>query len=156
MDLGSHVIDVAWWLMGCPPPSHVLGSAMTRLAPHYEVEDFACAQVHFANGSVMSVETSYRLNVHRDAVQVELCGDRGGLLWPDLVLTRDEGGECRRTTIRPADDTPASVAELAHFVECAVHGRPTLVPLEESRTVVDILAAIYASSRRQDVVRFSA
>lgn len=154
MDLGSHVIDLAWWLMGCPAPTQVLGSVMTRLARQYDVEDFACAQIHFANGSVMSVETSYLLNGHKDTVQIELFGDKGGLLWPDLLLTRDEDGECRRTAVEVSGDTPASVAELAHFVECVVEDKPTLVPLEESKVVVDILAAIYASGRRKDVVRF--
>ena len=154
MDLGSHVIDLAWWLMGCPAPTEVRGSVMTRLAPQYDVEDFACAQIHFANGSVMSVETSYLLNGHKDTVQIELFGDEGGLLWPDLILTRDKDGECRRTTVKVSDNTPASVAELSHFVECVLEDTPTLVPLEESRRVVDILAAIYASSRKKDVVRF--
>ena len=154
MDLGSHVIDLAWWLMGCPAPTQVLGSVMTKMARDTDVEDFGCAHIQFANGSVMSVETSYLLNSHADCVRVELFGDKGGLLWPDMVLTRDVNGKCCRTVVPVTDDTLASVAELRHFVECVVADSPTLVPLEESQTMVDILAGIYASSRQKAVVTF--
>jgi len=167
MDLGSHVIDLAWWLMGCPAPAQVLGKVMTRLAVdsgtsnaggrwgHYDVEDFACAQVQFSNGAVMSVETSYLLNSHRDIVQVELFGDKGGLLWPELILTRDEDGDFGRTKVEVSDDTLASVAELDHFVECVLENKPTMIPLRESRTVVDIISAIYESSERASAVRLT-
>src|SRR5438876_1150959 len=63
-DLGSHIIDVALWLMGFPEIADVHGSAYTMFGPEFaqqqntrfDVEDHSVGFVRFQNGASMQVE----------------------------------------------------------------------------------------------------
>jgi len=164
MDLGAHIIDVTWWLMGCPKPVSTLGHVFTKLAHQpnitnalgkwekYNVEDFVCGQIKFENGAVMSLEVSYLLNSVKRVFSTELMGTKGGLLWPDLVLTTDKDGVLKRNQLEIHDDTLASVAELKHFVEFILDNKPPLIPLEESCMVVTMVEALYQSGLENRLV----
>jgi predicted dehydrogenase len=166
MDLGAHIIDLAWWLMGCPKPKSVFGTVANKLAnscsqsnlsgtwDRYDVEDFACAKIKFVNGAVLSLETSYLANSNRDVLEVELFGDQGGLFWPSLILSQDQNGIFQRKKIKFNDKILASVAELQHFTDCVIHDNDTQIPLSESREVIRIIEGIYESSKTSSLFEF--
>ncbi|WP_414171741.1 Gfo/Idh/MocA family protein [Clavibacter tessellarius] len=107
IDLGVHFLDMALWLMDFPEPVAVTGYAFHRLGSRGNirgltrylsadqtpsddpVEDLAGALVRFADGAVLSIETSYSLH-GRDSQSFEVFGERGGAtLEPELRITTE-------------------------------------------------------------------
>jgi predicted dehydrogenase len=159
MDLGSHLVDVSWWLMGRPLPVRVRGNSFSKLAGNkdivnqngpwqsYSVEDFFVGDVYFDNGAILHIETSYLLNSSRDYFGCEFFGDKKGLLWPQLLVSGEDQNVFVRKQIEFLDDKLASVEELKHFVDSIQNDREPLVTLNDSLTVVSIIEALYESAR---------
>ncbi len=97
LDLGIHVIDNAWFIMGCPRPVEVMAGlycAFSHLAPkgiEYTAEDAAVGQIRFANGATLRFMTTFALNtagpeaskakglVKPEWGEIRLYGPRGGI-----------------------------------------------------------------------------
>lgn len=84
MDLGVHLIDLALWVLGFPavdgPVAATLLSGGQSLSPSSaEVEDFASAQFRLANGTLVRLACSWRLQAGREAViEAAFYGTGGG------------------------------------------------------------------------------
>jgi predicted dehydrogenase len=82
MDLGTHLADLALWLLdgqGIERVSSQLFADGRRLAPGApQVEDYAVAQLDFASGAIARIACSWNLPAGQDAV-IEVCayGTRG-------------------------------------------------------------------------------
>src|SRR5206468_4114980 len=75
LDIGVHVLDLAYWFLGAPEPVSVSAVTSDRLTKRpdlggfwgdwdrerTDVEDFAAAFVRFANGAVLALEASWLL-----------------------------------------------------------------------------------------------
>src|SRR5579883_2835055 len=98
VDIGVHVLDLAYWLMGTPEPVSVTATVGTFLAgrkdlggewgdwdrARLDVEDFAAGFVRFTNGAVLTLETSWlAFQPERETIKLQAYGTRGGLVWPD-------------------------------------------------------------------------
>ena len=67
IDLGIHMLDLAWYLLGRPKPQTVMGITHRRLsAPTegrvFDVEDAAFALVRFEGGQSLELSSSWALN----------------------------------------------------------------------------------------------
>ncbi len=160
-DIGVHVLDLACWFMGWPEPLTVSAGLGTFLARRpdvagewgewdrgrFDVEDFAAGFVRFANGAVLTLETSWlAFQPERETVKVQCYGTRGGLLWPDGVL-------CGETNRGPWDlrltDTarnPAHHDEILAFAEAVRDGKPSPIPVAETLNGIRVLEALYRSA----------
>jgi len=159
-DQGSHVIDLAWWLMGRPPAQRAWGATFRHLAPQagslqggaswsrFDVEELALGQITFANGAVLTVETSYFLNATEDLYRVELFGTEAGLRWPELIVARGQSQSVDVSAVDVDRRALASVAELRHFVELVGRKAEPLVPVEDSIAVVSMIECCYKSAER--------
>ncbi|MDD4414521.1 MAG: Gfo/Idh/MocA family oxidoreductase, partial [Oscillospiraceae bacterium] len=97
IDLGVHVIDLVRFLMGNPRAVSVYGATFNKLGSRnnikgnvayssahkssqdiYDVEDLATAMIRFDNQAVLSVETSFNLNIKKDEGKIELFGTKAG------------------------------------------------------------------------------
>ncbi|MDC3423134.1 Gfo/Idh/MocA family oxidoreductase [Aquibacillus sp. 3ASR75-11] len=96
MDIGVHVLDLAWWLMGKQEVQSITGQTLTTFGNHetkyisawtsknkklnadhvVNVDDFASAWIRFKNGAVINLEIAWAINGEQDdGVQLELFGD---------------------------------------------------------------------------------
>jgi predicted dehydrogenase len=160
-DIGVHVLDLACWFMGWPEPVSVSASLGTFLAlrpdlggewgdwdrSRFEVEDFAAGFVRFANGAVLTLETSWlAFQPEKELIRVQCFGTRGGLVWPDGLLV----GETNRAPwdLRLSDTAKPSshYEEILCFAEAVRDGLPSPIPLLESLNGIRILEAFYRSS----------
>lgn len=170
IDLGVHVIDLVRYLAGNPKAVSVYGAAFTKLknranlksAKAYvsvsagksdvcDVEDLAAAMIRFDNGMVLSVETSFSLNVEKDEGKIELFGTKGGVkLDPEFSLYTE------------MNDYPADVKlamptglsfdglfenEINHFVGAVLNKTPVKAPAEDGIEIMKILDAVYRSAK---------
>ncbi len=162
--IGVHVLDLACWFMGWPEPVSVSAGLGTFLArrpdvagewgewdrARFDVEDFAAGFVRFANGAVLTLETSWlAFQPERETVKVQCYGTRGGLVWPEGVLV----GETERSPwdLRLTDTSrnPAHHDEIWAFAEAVRDGKPSPIPVEETLRGIRVLEAFYRSAEER-------
>jgi predicted dehydrogenase len=115
IDLGTHLVDLALWVLGAPGVQGVtsqLYSHGKRLpACPDEVEDFAVAQVELASGAVVRLACSWEFSGGTDAIiEAHFHGSRGGASMRnrngsffDFVAERHHGTQ-RTLLAEPPDD----------------------------------------------------
>jgi len=171
IDLGVHVIDLVRYLMGRPKAVSAYGVTFNKLgarshikgydrykaadySDYSDVEDLAAAMIRFDNGAVLSVETSFSLNLKNDSGGVELFGTKSGAkLEPGLELYTEINDYLADVTPRISavspDDWFNSIFrnEISHFVDCILNGTKCLSPAEDGVELMKILDAVYESAR---------
>ncbi len=83
MDLGVHLVDLALWTLGFPEVESVDGRLFAGGEPladaSKQVEDYAVASIHLANGTAVRLACSWRLSAGQDAViAADFYGTGGG------------------------------------------------------------------------------
>ncbi|MBO0958831.1 Gfo/Idh/MocA family oxidoreductase [Neobacillus sp. MM2021_6] len=177
IDLGVHIIDICWYLMGRPKVKSISGNTYHQLGNRgnvenlrfyktadYDkgkntVEDAANALITFENGASLLVDVSFTLHAKRDEIQVKLFGTKGGAeLEPELVLIGEENDTV--INIHPQIDhlsfdfTNAFQNEIDSFVTCCLTGTKPLAPVEDGVEMMKILAGIYEASEKKCEVVF--
>jgi predicted dehydrogenase len=164
LDIGVHVVDLAFWLLGAPEPVSVSAMTCDHLAhqpnlggawgdwdrQRFDVEDFAAAFVRFANGAVLTVETSWlAFQPEREVFRVQCYGTHGGAVWPDGLLA----GETDRSPWDARLEEPPKVRafheEILQFALAVRDGLPSPVPPEQSLGVARILEGLYRSAQER-------
>jgi UDP-N-acetyl-2-amino-2-deoxyglucuronate dehydrogenase len=155
MNQGVHGIDLLLYLMG---PIKRLSAYARRLVRNIAVEDTAVAIVEFENGAVGVIEGTTSVTPGYDC-KIEISGDNGTIvLHGDKIETWDIPGEEGQAEGAVADAGPGgdptaalSATGHVHHMEdlCAAikEDREPEIPGTEARRAVEVIKAIYLSSR---------
>ena len=161
IDIGVHVIDRAWFLMGCPKPVRVSAMTSARIGDYktqgvsrwvaldsevtaFDTEDSAAGVIHFENGACLLFEVSWALNAPKqDYTQV--CGTLAGLTMDPLTLYSEEAGFLSDAMLTTLPQDPFE-AEIDHFLHCVRTGEASSAPLEHGLTMQRMLEGIYQSA----------
>ncbi|MFC5404294.1 Gfo/Idh/MocA family protein [Cohnella soli] len=177
IDLGVHVIDLCWYLMGRPKVQSVSGNAYKKLGnranvrnlSYYKssdydpdknnVEDLANAFIRFENGASLYVDVSFSLHAKEDEITAKIYGEKGGAeLEPELLLISEKHDTI--LNISPQVDNAGFDAikgfanEINHFVDSCLGRVETLSPVEDGVEMMKILCGIYESAETGKEVRF--
>ena len=167
-DMGVHVLDAAWWLIGRPAPVSALGVAGAKFGPRgrgysrevpeeywrqYAADDYGCGIIRFENGAAIQVE-SFWASHQPNEVNVELFGTEGGAVLRPLTVYKDVNGRPADLTIKPPD-VGGFDGLAAHFIECILDGVECDAPLRDGMVVQRMLEAVLESSETGGEVRFS-
>lgn len=170
IDLGVHVIDLTRFFMGSPKPVSVYAVTQNKLGnrPYlkndvnwkpldakdddvFDIEDFGTAIIRYDNGATTLLETSYSLNGESRTSQ-EIFGTKGGfkICGDEFTLYTEINGYLadvtpQTTNLKGGNDL--FVAEMAHFVDCALNGTKCAASAEDGIVVMKILDAIYKSAQ---------
>ncbi|WP_199617377.1 Gfo/Idh/MocA family protein [Paenibacillus alkalitolerans] len=170
IDLGVHIIDVCWYLMGRPKVKSVSANAYNKLgnrsnirnlsfykaadydAARNDVEDMANAVIRFENGASLMIDVSFTLHAKQDELYVKLYGDRGGAeLEPELQLVSEKYDTILNVSPqvdhKSFDFMGAFSNEINHFIDSSLGRKETLSPVEDGVELMKILCAIYESAR---------
>ena len=171
IDLGVHVLDLVRYLSGNPKPISVYGATFQKLfnrpniknnveyqasdvssrgTTHCDVEDLASALIRFEDGSVISLEASFSLNIKSPIGRIEMFGTKGGAkVEPELELYNDINGYLTNITF----SAPTALSfnglfakEINHYVNCLLDGIECLSPAKDGVEIMRILDAIYESA----------
>lgn len=177
IDLGVHVIDICWYLMGKPKVKSISGSTYNKLgnrnniqnlafyrAADYDaekntVEDLATAMIRFENGATLMVDVSFTLHSGKDELNVKLYGDKGGAeLEPELQIVLEKYNTILNATPQVTNSTfdfgKAFSNEINWFID-SVQGRvETRSPVEDGVEMMKILCGIYESAEKGIEIRF--
>lgn len=176
IDIGVHVIDLCWYLMGRPKPVSVSANTYRKLgnrasvqhlsfykAADYDatantVEDLANALIRFENGASLLLDVSFTLHAKQNEQSVRLYGEKGGLeIDPDAVIISEKADTI--VNIHPQTDhagfefKSAFQNEINHFLNCVLHGASPISPVQDGVEIMRILLAIYESAAKGAEVR---
>lgn len=177
IDIGVHVIDLCWYLMGRPKPVSVSGNTYRKLgnrshvqhlsfykAADYDaskntVEDLANALIRFENGASIMVDVSFTLHAQKDEGSVKLFGDKGGFeIDPQIVMVSEKHNTI--LNIEPQLDSTAGFSgdkafqnEIDHFVACVASGEQPLSPVSDGVEMMKMLCGIYESASKGEEIR---
>ncbi len=172
IDLGVHMIDICWYLMGKPRPVSVSGNTYKALgnrsniknlsfykAADYDpilndVEDLANALIRFENGASLYVDVSFTLQAKDDELSVKLFGDKGGAeIEPELALVTEKNNTILNVTPQVDNLSFAFNAafknEINHFVTSCLEGKETIAPVADGVQVMKMLNAVYESAKTE-------
>ena len=178
IDIGIHMIDLTWWLMGCPRPVAVVGQTYKTIGgtgghvgqfgkwdhKTYTVEDFACGLVRFEKGATMSIECGFIANLEQDQMGCHIVGDKGGAGLSPLSVQVEMNGHLTDCTPRNIDamDKPSPLGNLSDhdkevvaFCQSIIKDQPVAVPGAEVIWVQKIIDGIYRSARAGKEVAIS-
>jgi predicted dehydrogenase len=165
IDIGVHILDLTLWMMGHPKPVSVVGVTQDKLAhqpgafsnwggpipKEFDVEEFAAAFVHFANGATLVIEVSWLLHhkTQGEDMQMWLYGDKGGAHWPsnELLFSNNETRQLMNMQLQNAAGGEPHARECIAFAEAIVDKAPSPVPAEQSLDVIAILDGLYRSAK---------
>jgi predicted dehydrogenase len=166
IDIGVHMLDLAFFLMGEPKPVSVYGSTYAEFGPRkkgigtwgkpdwngiYDVEDLATAIIKMEDGSSLTLEVSWAVHMDTDSVPfLHLMGSDGG-----AVLRGAEGKFLTERFDQPVeipllateDNENSRIRLSRHFLECVREGKTPWTSAETGLRSNLIIDAIYESSR---------
>jgi predicted dehydrogenase len=166
IDIGVHMLDMAFFLMGEPKPVSVYGSTYAEFGPRkkgigtwgkpdwngtYNVEDLATAIIKMDDGTSLTLEVSWAVHMDTDSRPfLHIMGSDGG-----AVLHGNEGKFLTERfdkavdvpLVAPEDDEGARVRLSKHFLECVRDGKSPWTSAETGLRSNLIIDAIYESSR---------
>lgn len=177
IDIGVHVIDLCWYLMGRPKVKSISGNTYDLLgnrsnvknlsfykAADYDatknnVEDMANALIRFENGATLFVDASFTLHAKKDETTIKIYGDKGGAeIEPSLEIISEKNNTILNITpqINHAtfNFTEAFHSEIDHFVECVLENKEPISPVQDGVEIMKILCGIYESSEKGIEVTF--
>ena len=161
MNQGIHGIDMLTYLVG--PVKSVYGNTKTLLH-NIEVEDTANAIVEYKNGAVGMIQgtTSVSPGYPR---RLEICGTKGSVVieedriikWDVDGLTLPDELKCVESDVKGASDPTAFPTkyhelQIADMIDAIINNKDPLVNLYEGRKAVEIILAIYESSKKDKKV----
>lgn len=169
IDIGVHVLDLCWYLMGTPRATTVSAVTHNRLGNRAnvtslsrykvadydptlsDVEDLATALVRFENGASLLLETSYSVHAPEDRLEVAVFGDRGGAeLEPRLRIVTEQHDTV--LNIDPQIDhlsfdfEEGFANEVAHFVALCLGEAEEVAPVGHGLEVMRMLGGVYESA----------
>jgi UDP-N-acetyl-2-amino-2-deoxyglucuronate dehydrogenase len=154
MNQGVHYVDLLRWCMG--PPAEVTALYST-LAHRIQVEDTALAAVRFASGAVGTILSSTAA-FPGFPQRLEITGTEGTVIVEDgrivrraLAADADPVSPAVSAASAAADpaalDVASHAAQLADLLEAVDAGREPSVSGQSGRDALEIVLAVYESSR---------
>jgi predicted dehydrogenase len=157
-----HTIDILLWILG--PPKR-LWAQIDTVAHKIEVEDIAVAAIRFENGALGIIQGSTAIYPGLPT-RLEIHGTKGTALIEGEVLKRwsvvgeeeviaEKAKEGLKSWARPELVPATNHASLIRdFAEAVLEDRDPFVDGAEGRRSLELIMAIYESSRSQKIVDF--
>ena len=162
-DMGVHVLDVAWWLMGMPKPVTATGVAGARFGPRavgysdfrlppedywgkYGSDDYAGGFIRFENGIGLQIESFWASHMPPE-VQVELFGTEGGATLRPVRLFSTRNGAPHDAAVNIPKHWTGPWQNIAtHYIDCILDGVDCMAPLRHGLIVQAMLEAVLESA----------
>lgn len=154
MNQGIHGIDMLQWLVG---DIESVYARCATLARHIEAEDTAAAVVKFENGALGVIEGATSVypgqdtifTIHGEKGTISL-GDKGFYVWDfmeDSGKPPEAGDGFGGVNCGWAATNSGHIQLVRDMAEAVLNGRQPMIPGAEARKAVDLVLAIYESSK---------
>jgi predicted dehydrogenase len=161
-DMGVHVLDAAWWLMGQPEPVSITGVAGAKFGPRglgywryraqdkdfysqYDADDYGGGFIRFANGAGLQIE-SFWASHQRDELQIELFGTEAGAQLNPLTLYKTVNGAPQDISVKLPQERKAWDYIAEHFISCILDGVECEAPLRHGLIIQEMMEGLLKSA----------
>jgi len=165
IDIGVHVLDMTWFLMGKPKPVSVsacahynkIGNFKTKGVDRwlafdqnetvFDTEDSANGLIRFENGVSLNFDVSWAINGKPESHNAWIYGDKAGVSVHPAIMYGETGGYQSDTAIQAGRYTAFDM-EIRHFLDCIKGEAEPLSPIEDGIAIQRILNGIYDSAEQ--------
>ncbi len=168
-DMGVHVLDAVWWMLGMPKPIGVLGAAGAKFGlrglgystgttpskkfyEQYAADDYAGGFIRFEKDIGVQVE-SFWASHQAGEFQIELFGTEAGAKLNPLTLYRTENGALQDVSVEPPKGLESWDNIAAHFIDSILDDKPCAAPLRHGLIVQRMMEALLQSAETEKEVR---
>jgi predicted dehydrogenase len=158
IDIGIHMLDLAWHLLGQPKPASVFGTTYQKFkdqAPPntaMDVEDSGFALIRFEGGKSLELSSSWCINQppHHQGSICRLYGDKAALdvytaHGATIYRNFDAKGQAKPTQLKPPR-VAGHVTLMRHLKDC-IHGKATpIIGPAQGVVLMQMIEAIYKSA----------
>lgn len=165
MDIGTHMYDLAWWMMDCPEPVLVSASSYAEITPprfeakgiHIDVDELSSAFIKFDNNATIFLEISWE-SYMKPGTSLSLFGNKAGIRWnnwKEVRIFRDE--ENLPVTVIPELPQGENVeSSYYYFVSAVLDPEMKMMASgEECLKAMKVLEAVKQSSEEKQPITFS-
>lgn len=172
-DMGVHVLDSAWWLLGMPEPVSVTGVAGAKFGPlgkgyfgkgtppvadyysQFAADDYGGGFIRFANGAGLQVE-SFWASHQPGEVNIELFGTEAGAQLRPLTIYRMNGDMEENAAIEMPENANLLAWDnvAGHFIDSILDSTPCIAPLRHGWLVQRMMEGLLKSAETGQEVRF--
>jgi predicted dehydrogenase len=153
-DIGVHMFDLTWWLMGNPKPvsvsavsyNNLWNDEFDRRGISFEVDELSSAMVRFEDGVTAVFDVSWAANQDNE-INVRIFGtDAGFQVYPPAVYREPHWGELHTDAIE-IKEVEAGLTPRRHFVDCIRDPeKPMIASGRECLTVMAVLDGVQRSA----------
>jgi len=153
-DIGVHMFDLTWWLMGNPRPLTVSAASyqnlwtaeFARRGIRCNVDELSSAMVRFAGGVTAVFDVSWAAN-QADDMNVRVFGTRAGIqVYPPVVFHEPRWSELHTDSV-DVKLVEEGLTPRRHFVDCIRNPDQTMIASgQECLTVMAVLDAVRRSA----------
>jgi predicted dehydrogenase len=162
IDIGVHLLDIAWWLCGCPNPISVTGATYAEFGPKgrgasgygtekkpegtFDVEDLAVALIRFDNGLTINLEVSWALHNEKTKQWCQIYGSEGGCDWGEApAIYKELNGVSMNGALDIGMGDPWR-GQIQHFVDCILQNKTPAPDANQGVQMMKMLDGIYKSA----------
>ena len=163
IDIGVHIIDLAWYFMCKPKPASVSAVTYNKIGDYktkgvsrwvaldtdnlvFQTEDSACGLIRFDNGASMVFEVSWAINAKDVGMYAQIFGTKAGARINPLEIYGEEEDYLIDSTPIVKDEN-AFDNEINHFIDCIREEKQPLATAEDGYLIQKILNGIYTSAK---------
>ncbi len=164
IDIGVHVIDLTWYLMGKPKPTRVSAQTYYKIGDYktkgvsrwvafdtdnlvFNTEDSAQAIIHFENGATMLFDVSWAINGEGSPdIYCHLYGTKAGATLDPLKIYGEDGGYLS-DAVPVLKNENRFDNEIRHFLDCIKESKEPIATAEDGVLIQKILNGIYDSAK---------
>ena len=153
-DIGVHLVDLAWYLMGNPKPVTVSGMLWTKVAAPLlkrkkmpcEVDEMAAGLIRFETGQLLAVDVCWDA-YNEPGMGVQVFGDQGGVsLFPAKLYRGEDIMET--TELSTTHGGFETIDAYSHFIDCVRNrGKKLIASGEQNVDLIKMLNGIERSAK---------
>jgi predicted dehydrogenase len=166
IDLGSHMLDAALYVLGFPKIEKVTAKMYQKIGTKkssgtlgewdpskYEVEDSLFGFIELEGGALLQVETSFALNIKDTSIMnVEFCGaEAGATLFPAQVY-KDCEGELVYQIDKETADPDRQQKSMKAFVDRCLGEEVMVADGHQGYIIQQLIEALYQSAEKSESV----
>ena len=168
-DMGVHVLDAIWWVMGLPKPISAVGVAGAKFGPRglgywdyeqkpkeiyeqYAADDYAGGFIRFEGGIGLQVE-SFWASHQPEEFQLEVFGTEAGAKLSPVTIYTTKHGSSQDIKVNLPRGPEAWDNIAGHFIECILDGKECQAPLRHGLIVQQMMEAVLKSAETEKEVR---
>jgi len=158
IDIGVHMLDLGWYLLGQPKPISAFGITHHKFGDliakekKFDVEDSGFALIRFEGGKSLEIASSWALNqppqqqgnvvrVFGTEAAIDVYTPQGATIYRNF----NERGDSRASVLKPPK-TVSHVALMRHFKECIQGKAKPIIGSAEGVTIMQMVDGIYKSN----------